>query len=97
VSTIEYGFNSDRNLGIRANDGDVERYLKSRIAKRSQLARHIKADPELEGAIVVSIVKNAQGMYVQYSSTMIGIHIAYRYVQLGFFWLNYMWIPWRGN
>ena len=96
VSTIEYGFNSDRNLEIRANDRDVERYLKSRIARSSQLARHIKADPGLESDIVATIVKNAQGMYVQYSSTVIGIH-AYRYVQLGFFWPDYMWIPWQGN
>ena len=65
VSTIEYGFNSDRNLEIRANDRDVERYLKSKIARSSQLARHIKADPGLESDIVATIVKNAQGMYVQ--------------------------------
>ena len=62
--SIENAFENDARLEIRANDEDVERYLRGRIRKEPRLLPHVKTDPTLEQQIITIIIDRAQGMSV---------------------------------
>ena len=64
ISTIEYEFRKASRLEIHASDGDVRRYLESRITREPQLAGHVEADPALRDTIIDTLVENAKGMCV---------------------------------
>jgi hypothetical protein len=64
IANIELEFQKAACLEISANDEDVRSYLKSRIEGQPQLARHIEKDTTLQDAILHTIVKKANGMYV---------------------------------
>ena len=61
---IEREFGNAARLEIRANDSDVRKYLKGRIASMSQLVRHVKKDPTLQDIIINTLAEKAEGMYV---------------------------------
>lgn len=60
--TIEAEFETASRLEIRATDADVQSYLEQRIASSSQMARHVKKDPSLQGNIVNAILEQSKGM-----------------------------------
>jgi len=62
IPAIEREFREATRLEISASDEDVRRYLEGRIAKESQLASHVEADPALQGKIIDTLVENAKGM-----------------------------------
>ncbi|KAH0536545.1 hypothetical protein FGG08_006595 [Glutinoglossum americanum] len=64
IVNIEREFEGERRLEIWARNGDIQRYLKSRIADSPRLLCHIKADPCLEETIVTAIVGKSQGMFL---------------------------------
>lgn len=64
ITNIELEFQKVVRLEIRANDEDVRSYLKSQIEGQPQLVRHIEKDAALEDAILDTIVKMANGMFV---------------------------------
>lgn len=49
-------------LEICASDGDVKRYLESRIKSQLPLASYIRTDPTLRSDILTTIIKRAHGM-----------------------------------
>jgi hypothetical protein len=72
IANIELEFQNAARLEIRANDEDVRSYLKSRIEGQPQLARHIEKDATLQDAILDTIVKKANGMYVPIAGPLFG-------------------------
>jgi hypothetical protein len=54
-------------VDIRASDGDVLHYVDGRISRDRQLARHLKGRAVLKEDLRKTVVRNAQGMYVDQS------------------------------
>ncbi|KAH0562324.1 hypothetical protein GP486_002978 [Trichoglossum hirsutum] len=64
ISTIEREFKEAACVEIRASDGDVKRYLESRIDRERRLLRHVKADPDLRDTIIDTVAEKAKGMFL---------------------------------
>lgn len=64
IHYIARAFQKFPKLEIRANEADVEKYLRTRV---SSLPAIIRRDAELQKEIIASISKAANGMYVQHS------------------------------
>ena len=64
VTLIEHEFQNVVRLEVSATDDDIRSYAEARIEEHTQLIRHIKSDPTLQGTILDSIVQKAKGMYV---------------------------------
>lgn len=60
--STEYESRDSLKLEIRANDENVARHVRFRIAATERLQRHVKADPALESAIIVKVGQNFHGM-----------------------------------
>ncbi|KAL9118809.1 MAG: hypothetical protein Q9187_004635 [Circinaria calcarea] len=71
--SIERSFENDARLEIRANNGDVEKYVRARIQKEPRLLQHVKADPALEEQIITTIIEKARGMFVSSKLTLVQI------------------------
>lgn len=61
---FENHFSGAMRLEVRASDGDVAKYIKSRILTTPRLQRQVQADPVLEDTLIERIVGNCHGMYV---------------------------------
>jgi hypothetical protein len=61
---IEHELKGLIRLEIRASDEDVTKYVKARIENGTRLKRYVNDDPTLLDAIIDTVVKNSQGMYV---------------------------------
>ncbi|KAL8719944.1 MAG: hypothetical protein Q9225_003121 [Loekoesia sp. 1 TL-2023] len=61
---LEHEFDCFPRIEIRASDGDISSYLKDRITEEPRLNRHVQGDPTLLDAILETIVKNANGMFL---------------------------------
>ncbi len=59
---IETGFPGVIEAEIRASDGDMEKYLGSRVQTENRLVRLLRADVQLQATVVERIVKAAKGM-----------------------------------
>lgn len=55
-------FEGAERLEVYASDKDTKKYIVGRIHHEPRLARHVKADPGLQRAIVNGIISKAQGM-----------------------------------
>ncbi|KAI9783675.1 MAG: hypothetical protein M1839_003523 [Geoglossum umbratile] len=64
ISTIKREFEGAARVEIRANDGDVRKYLQRRIGMEYRLAFHLKADLSLQEAIINAITSKAKGMFL---------------------------------
>lgn len=62
ISAIMNEFEGAESLEIYANDKDTTKYILGRIQREHRLARHVKADPGLQQAIINGIISKAQGM-----------------------------------
>ena len=61
IPDITERFERDLQLEIRANEEDVQRYVKGHI---DELPRFVQRDPDLQQEIISEIVKAIDGMYV---------------------------------
>lgn len=64
LSEIERHFEGCSHLEIRASDGDIRRYLESRISDEPRLSKHTVADSSLLPVILDTIVQKSDGMSV---------------------------------
>ncbi|KAH7156643.1 hypothetical protein EDB81DRAFT_867642 [Dactylonectria macrodidyma] len=64
ASVAEGDFEVDATLRIRANDEDIERYLRFQIHHNRNLATCVQKFPELEDDMVTSISTSAHGMFL---------------------------------
>ena len=62
IPAIESEFSEALKLEIRADNEDVARYVRSRVATTPRLMRHVEADPTLESMISKKIADNCHGM-----------------------------------
>jgi hypothetical protein len=62
IATIEQDFEGAARLEIYAKDEDIRKYLKFRIEKERRLAKHVSGDPDLQEAIINTLISNARGM-----------------------------------
>lgn len=62
VTTIKNAFEDTRSLEIYAAEDDVTKYIIGRLQREQRLARHIRADPDLQTAIVNKVLAKAKGM-----------------------------------
>ena len=58
---IEYQFEDALRLESRASDKDIESFVKSRIATKTKLRRHVEADTTLKKLIIDKIVERCHG------------------------------------
>jgi hypothetical protein len=63
---IERYFDDVPRLEILASDFDVKWYLESQILDQPRLASYVETDPSLKKAIIDTIVKLTNGMWVYY-------------------------------
>jgi len=62
ISAIMNEFEGAERLEVYASDKDTKKYIVGRIHHEPRLARHVKADPGLQRAIVNGIISKAHGM-----------------------------------
>lgn len=64
ISAMKNEFEGTVSVEIYASDSDISKYITGRIQREHRLARHVKADPSLQEAIVNGIISRARGMSV---------------------------------
>jgi hypothetical protein len=64
--SIEQLFHHATRLDILANDTDVRKYIKDRIAHEYRLVLHVNTDRALREIIIEKIATNVKGMYVSF-------------------------------
>ena len=69
ILSNEYGIEPDYLIEIRASDEDIKKYVETQIADNSQLAGHVKKDPNMKVLMAKNVAENAQGMCVCPSKT----------------------------
>ncbi len=62
IPDLEHRFEDAARLEIYASDGDIIRYLESRIEREYPLAGFVRTDPTLRTDILTIIVRKAHGM-----------------------------------
>jgi hypothetical protein len=62
ILDIKHKFEGAARLGICASDGDLKRYLESRIESQHPLASYARTDPTLRSDVLTTIIKRAHGM-----------------------------------
>ncbi|KAL8948818.1 MAG: hypothetical protein Q9222_005025 [Ikaeria aurantiellina] len=62
IDEIAREFPSSTRIEIRASRGDLKRYIKSRIASSSRLARFVQESSTLEQEVSEGVISNADGM-----------------------------------
>ena len=63
TSEIEFDFDRENRIEIRASDEDVRCYVEARISSEPQLVRHVEIEPTLRNLITETIVSKVEGMY----------------------------------
>jgi ureidoglycolate hydrolase len=62
IPDIEHKFEGAARLEICASDGDIKRYLESRIERQLPLASYVSTNPALRSDILTTITLKAHGM-----------------------------------
>jgi adenylate kinase family enzyme len=62
LAALDTEFEADAILEVRANDEDINRYLRFQIYHNRNLVAHVGRSPQLEDEIVTRISERAQGM-----------------------------------